>query len=180
MRAALSRVSGLLVLAWALGFVLFAVTLPQPAAEEPTDAVVVLTGGAGRIERGLEVLKRGWARQLLVSGVDQSVKPYEFALEYRVRPSRMACCVTLGYQAMDTRSNALETAEWLRHERVKSVRLVTSDWHMRRARLELDRLAPQGGMIIADAVPTRPSFSALLREYNKLLARTVAGALGAG
>ncbi|MEY4672029.1 MAG: hypothetical protein RLZZ415_1908, partial [Pseudomonadota bacterium] len=55
MRAALSRVSGLLVLAWALGFVLFAVTLPQPAAEEPTDAVVVLTGGAGRIERGLEV-----------------------------------------------------------------------------------------------------------------------------
>lgn len=167
------------MLGWALGFVLFAVTLPQPVADQRTDAVVVLTGGAGRIERGLEVLKRGWARQLLVSGVDRSVKTYEFAREYRVRPSRMACCVTLGYQAVDTRSNALETAEWLRHERVKSVRLVTSDWHMRRARMELDRLAPQGVTIIADAVPTRPSFSALLREYNKLLARSVAGALGA-
>jgi uncharacterized SAM-binding protein YcdF (DUF218 family) len=179
MRAAFSRFSGLIVLVWALGFVLFAVTLPQPAGEERTEAVVVLTGGAGRIERGLEVLKRGWARELLVSGVDRSVKPHEFASEYRVRPSRMACCVTLGYQAMDTRSNALEAAEWLRHERVKSVRLVTSDWHMRRARMELDRLAPPGVLIIGDAVPTRPSFSALLREYNKLLARSIIGALGA-
>ena len=86
MRAAFSRFAGLVVLAWALGFVLFAVTLPQPAGEQRTDAVVVLTGGAGRIERGLEVLKRGWARELLVSGVDRSVKPHEFAIEYRVRP----------------------------------------------------------------------------------------------
>ena len=91
----------------------------------------------------------------------------------------MACCVTLGYQAIDTQSNAIETAEWLRRERVKSLRLVTSDWHMRRARLELDRLAPPGVSIVADAVPTRPSFTALLREYNKLLARSIAGALGA-
>ena len=179
MMHALGRSFGFLVLVWALGFVLFAVTLPQPAGEERTDAVVVLTGGAGRIERGLEVLKRGWARELLVSGVDPSVKPYEFAVEYRVRSSRMACCVTLGCQAIDTQSNAIETAEWLRRERVKSLRLVTSDWHMRRARLELDRLAPPGVSIVADAVPTRPSFTALLREYNKLLARSIAGALGA-
>lgn len=179
MMHALGRSFGFVVLVWALGFVLFAVTLPQPAGEERTDAVVALTGGAGRIERGLEVLKRGWARELLVSGVDPSVKPYEFAVEYRVRSSRMACCVTLGYQAIDTQSNAIETAEWLRRERVKSLRLVTSDWHMRRARLELDRLAPPGVSIVADAVPTRPSFTALLREYNKLLARSIAGALGA-
>ncbi|MEY4238386.1 MAG: hypothetical protein RL339_987 [Pseudomonadota bacterium] len=175
-----SRLFGFILLTWSLGFVLFAVTLPQPAGEERADAVVVLTGGSGRIERGLEALKRGWSRRLLVSGVDRSVKPYEFAVEYRVRPARMACCVTLGYQAIDTQSNALETAEWLRRERVKSVRLVTNDWHMRRARLELDRTAPPGVTIIADAVPTRPSFSTLLREYNKLLARSMAGALRAG
>ena len=177
MREAISRCLGFLVLTWALGFVLFAVTLPQPAGDERTDGVVVLTGGAGRIERGLEAVKRGWSRRLLVSGVDRSVKPYEFAIEYRVRPARMACCVTLGYQAMDTQSNALETAEWLRRQRVESVRLVTSDWHMRRARLELDRLAPPGVTIVADAVPTRPSFSTLFREYNKYLARSLAAAL---
>ena len=177
MARTLSRFVGFVVLVWALGFVLFAVTLPQPAGEQRTDGVVVLTGGAGRIERGLEALKRGWSRRLLVSGVDRTVKPYEFAIEYRVRPSRMACCVTLGYQAMDTQSNALETAEWLRRERIESIRLVTSDWHMRRARLELDRMAPEGVTIVADAVPTRPSFSTLFREYHKLLARSVAAAL---
>lgn len=173
----LGRLVGFLVLMWALGFILFTVTLPQSAGEQRTDAVVVLTGGAGRIERGLDALKRGWSERLLVSGVDRSVKPYEFAIQYRVRPRRMACCVTLGYQAMDTQSNALETAEWLRRERVESVRLVTSDWHMRRAKLELDRMAPAGVTIIADAVPTRPSLGALLREYNKYLARSLASAL---
>jgi uncharacterized SAM-binding protein YcdF (DUF218 family) len=178
--ALLARLVGAILLVWLIGFLLFAVTLPRPADDARTDAVVVLTGGSGRIERGLEALKRGWAERLLVSGVDRSVKPYEFAVEYRVRAARMACCVTLGYQAVDTRSNAVETAEWLRRERVKSVRLVTSDWHMRRARLELDRAAPPGVRIVADAVRTRPSLTMLLREYNKLLARGVAGALGAG
>ena len=178
--ALLARLVGAILLVWLIGFLLFAVTLPRPADDARTDAVVVLTGGSGRIERGLEALKRGWAERLLVSGVDRSVKPYEFAVEYRVRAARMACCVTLGYQAVDTRSNAVETAEWLRRERVKSVRLVTSDWHMRRARLELDRTAPPGVRIVADAVRTRPGLGTLLREYNKLLARTVAGALGAG
>jgi uncharacterized SAM-binding protein YcdF (DUF218 family) len=179
MRPVISRVVGFALLLWTLGFMVFAVTLPQPAGEQRTDAVVVLTGGSGRIERGLEALKRGWAERLLVSGVDRSVKPHEFAIEYRVRAARMACCVTLGYQAIDTRSNAAEAAEWLRRERVKSVRLVTSDWHMRRARLELDRAAPGQVTIIADAVPTRPSLSALVREYNKLLARSLVRALGA-
>ena len=84
-----------------------------------------------------------------------------------------------GRRASGLPVEAREAAEWLRHERVKSVRLVTSDWHMRRARMELDRLAPPGVLIIGDAVPTRPSFSALLREYNKLLARSIIGALGA-
>ena len=177
MGATIGRFVGFVVLMWALGFILFTVTLPQPADDERTDAVVVLTGGAGRIERGLEALKRGWSRELLVSGVDRSVKPYEFAVEYRVRPSRMACCVTLGYQAIDTQSNALETVEWLRRQRVQSVRLVTSDWHMRRARLELDRMAPPGVTIVSDAVPTRPGFGTLLREYNKYLARSLANAL---
>lgn len=173
----LPRFLATLLLAWILGFLWFAVALPQPAGEQRTEAVVVLTGGTGRIERGLEVLKRGWARKLLVSGVDRSVKPHEFAKGYRVRPSRMACCVTLGYQATDTRSNAVEVGEWLAREEIASVRIVTNDWHMQRARMELARTAPAGITIVSDAVPSHPSFSSLLREYNKLLARAVLGAV---
>lgn len=171
------RLLSILLLAWALGFVWFAVSLPQPAAEERTDAVVVLTGGPGRIERGLEVLARGWADRLLVSGVDRTVKPHEFALQYKVKARRMACCVTLGYQAVDTRSNAVETAGWLERQKVRRVRLVTQDWHMRRARMELSRVAPAGVEIVVDAVASQPTLGTLLREYHKLIARALAGSV---
>lgn len=174
------RFASIVLLAWALGFVAFATRLPQPADEQQqTDAVIVLTGGAGRIDRGITVLRDGWARQLFVSGVDPEVKPHEFAAQYKVRSALMACCVTLGFEATDTRSNAAETASWIAAQDVHSVRLVTSDWHMRRAAFELRRAAPKGVEIIQDAVPTHPSLKVLFKEYHKLIARAVLGTFGA-
>lgn len=168
------RFASTLLLVWFFGFVLFAVALPQPAGKTATDGVVVLTGGKGRVDRGLDALRGGWARRLLVSGVGHEVKPHEFAVEYKVQPTLMACCVTLGYQAVDTRSNASETAEWIAREKIRSLRLVTSDWHMRRAAMELRRALPPGVTVIEDAVPTQPSLYALFLEYHKLLARFAA------
>ncbi len=42
------RILSLLLVLWAFGFLWFAVALPQPAAGEKTDAIVVPTGGSGR------------------------------------------------------------------------------------------------------------------------------------
>ena len=92
-RRALSAV----VLAWALGFLWFAIALPGPAEAVVTDAVIVPTGAAGRIERGLQVLGAGDARALLVTGVDPEVRPAEFAGQFGVPMETMACCVTLGF-----------------------------------------------------------------------------------
>jgi uncharacterized SAM-binding protein YcdF (DUF218 family) len=167
----LRRLLSLVLLAWVLGFILFAVTLPRPAAAGHSDAVVVLTGGEGRIDRGLEALRSGWARRMLVAGVDPEVKPAEFATHYRISPALMACCITLGYESVDTRSNAVEVAGWVEAQKVGSVRLVTSDWHMRRAGFELRRRLPPAVTVIEDAVPTRPSLNMLLTEYSKLLVR---------
>lgn len=167
------RILSLVVLVWLLGFVWFAVALSGPVEGGKSDAVVVLTGGGGRIDRGLEALKKGWARRLLVSGVDREVKPREFAHEYKVPPALMACCVTLGFQSVDTRSNASETADWIASHKFRSVRLVTTDWHMRRAAMELSAQLPGHIELIRDAVPSQPSFRTLFLEYNKLLARSV-------
>jgi len=79
--------------------------------------------------------------------------------------------VTLGYAAADTIGNARETAGWVRAKGYRSIRLVTSDWHMRRAAFELRQALPAGTTIIEDAVPTRPSLKILFVEYHKLLAR---------
>ena len=170
------RAFSLLFLVWAIGFLWFAVALPRPAEEAvKADAVIVPTGGAGRIARGLEVLDQGLARRMLVSGVDREVRPSEFAAEFGVAPERMDCCVTLGFAAVDTRSNAAETAKWVAQNEVRSLRLVTTDWHMRRAAGELDRALPDHVTVIRDAVPSQPDLATLFLEYHKLLASRAAG-----
>ena len=165
------RFTSLVVLVWLIGFVWFAIALPQPADGAKSDAVVVLTGGGGRIGRGLEALQQGWARRMLVSGVDREVRASEFEAEYKVPPALMACCVTLGFQSVDTRSNARETADWIAENKVRSVRLVTTDWHMRRAAMELSGEIPAKVTIIRDAVASQPTLRTLFLEYNKLIAR---------
>jgi uncharacterized SAM-binding protein YcdF (DUF218 family) len=169
------RLLSLLFLAWVVGFLWFVVTLPRAAGNETTDAVIVPTGGAGRIPRGLEVLDQGLAAKMLVSGVDSEVKPGEFAAEFGVDAAQMSCCVTLGFAAVDTRSNAAETAKWVAQNEVRSLRLVTTDWHMRRAASELDRTLPGHVTVIRDAVPSQPDFGTLFLEYHKLIASRAAG-----
>lgn len=165
------RAVALVVMIWLLGFAWFAAALPQPApAKDKTDVIVVPTGGAGRIERGLAVLRAGSARKLFVSGVDRAVRHREFAAHYKVTPAEMACCVVLGYAALDTRGNALETANWIEAGHYRSLRLVTSDWHLRRSAGELEEALPADVRVVDDAVPTQPSLKTLFLEYHKLLA----------
>jgi uncharacterized SAM-binding protein YcdF (DUF218 family) len=173
------RAASALLLVWAFGFIWFAVALPSPAAGVKSEAVVVLTGGNGRIARGLEVLRRGLARTMFVSGVDREVRSHEFAIEYRVSDKLMRCCVKLGFESVDTRSNAQEIARWAAKERVKSIRLVTNDWHMRRAAFELSAALGSDVVVIEDAVTSRPSFRMLFLEYNKLVARRLSRLGGA-
>jgi uncharacterized SAM-binding protein YcdF (DUF218 family) len=172
------RIASSLLLLYLLGFLWFGIFLPAPAGPVKTDAVVVLTGSGGRIGRGIDVLSAGLAPRMLVSGVDREVRPAEFAAQYHLPMKLLRCCITLGYESVDTRSNARESAEWIAAHKIGSVRLVTSDWHMRRAALDLAQVAPPGVTVIEDAVPTRPSFYVLFLEYHKLLARMVQRVLG--
>jgi uncharacterized SAM-binding protein YcdF (DUF218 family) len=172
------RIASLFILVWSLGFGLFAVSLPQPAGAERTDAVVVLTGGKGRIERGLVILEQGKAKRMLVSGVDPSVRIAELARVQGAPPALFSCCVDLGKEAVDTRTNADEAARWLGRKGYKSVRLVTTDWHMARARLELSRAVGKDIAIVSDSVESAPGFIVLLREYNKYWIRWLAIAIG--
>ncbi len=164
-------------LAYALGFVLFVVALPRGGAGGSTDAVVVLTGGAGRIERGLARLRAGSARRMLISGVDRRVRPHELAARIGGAGRLFDCCVDLGREAVDTRSNAEETARWLKQRAYHSLRLVTTDWHMPRARFELARAAP-GVAIVPDPVASDPTLPVLLREYSKYVLRRAAALTG--
>lgn len=165
------RIAAIPILLWALGFVLFVMLLPGPADERPTDAIVVLTGGPGRIQRGISLLQDGKAKRMLVSGVDRRVKPHELAIEYDAPPKLFERKIDLGHESVDTRSNASEAAAWLKRRRYQSVRLVTTDWHMARARFDLRQAVGSTVEVVPDAVPSEPHLVPLLKEYNKYLLR---------
>ena len=145
-----------------------------------TDAIVVLTGGKGRIDRGIALIRANAAKRMLISGTDPTVRPIELAVQYKTPPRLFRCCIDLGHEAVDTRSNAEETAAWVRRRRYKSVRLVTADWHMARARLELSNALGGEVEVMGDGVPTQPRFAMLLREYHKYLVRRIVLLTGIG
>jgi uncharacterized SAM-binding protein YcdF (DUF218 family) len=172
----ISRVASLLLLLYALGFVLFAFTLGKPAAAnaQPTDAAVVLTGGSGRLEHGIDVLRQGKAKRLLVAGADPAVRKRDLAQRIPGSGNLLKCCVDLGSESVDTRSNAEEAGRWLSGHGFHSLRLITSDWHMRRARFEFRKVLKGKYVIVSDAVRTEPSFLTLFGEYNKYVLRRLA------
>jgi uncharacterized SAM-binding protein YcdF (DUF218 family) len=170
------RFGSLLLILYGLGFALFGVTLGKPASDDAakTDGIVVITGGAGRIEHAVEILGDGKGKRLLVAGADPAVTKADLVRRLGGRRKLVQCCVDLGSESVDTRSNAEETRRWLGRRGYKSVRLITSDWHMRRARYEFRRVLGDDFEVVPDAVRTEPGFMTLFGEYNKYLLRRIA------
>jgi len=176
----------LVVIASVGGLVWFVADLDAPPVEpeQPTDAIVVLTGGSQRLEAGLAALEAGRAQKLFVSGVHPGVSAQDM---FRGNPSAaplLACCIVLGHAADNTVGNAVETADWLHAEGFHSLRLVTANYHMRRALLEFRRALPSGVVILPDPVypeaakhgqiwPWRGTARVIVVEYLKYLGALV-------
>ncbi|WP_265569548.1 YdcF family protein [Sphingomicrobium nitratireducens] len=174
------RLLSFVAMLYALGFALFAVSLgePAPADSRETQAIVVITGGSGRIEQAVDRLEAGKAKQLLIAGTDPLVTEADIAERLGGREELIECCVTLGSESVDTRSNAEEARAWLEANEFDEVRLVTSDWHMRRAAFEFRRALPEDTYIVYDAVKTEPGLATLFLEYNKYVLRRLGLLLG--
>ena len=145
----------LLAGAWLAGLVAFAEAIPDRSADDgrTTDAIVVLTGGSGRIEVGLEQLAQDRAKKLFVSGVPHGVTPPELPGLATAAPDQLACCVVLGHEASNTTGNARETAAWMMSEGFRSLRLVTSNYHMPRSLLEFRRAMPGMEIVAHPVIP---------------------------
>jgi uncharacterized SAM-binding protein YcdF (DUF218 family) len=146
---------GLPACALAAGFAWFAATVPQPAEAPPqADGIAVLTGGAGRIETALALLREGHGRMLLITGVYQDTTLNEILrLPEGTDAGNDAQRITLGRWARSTRGNAIEIAAWADAGGIDSVRVVTAGYHMRRALLEISRAAP-GHLLVPQPVAT--------------------------
>ena len=171
----------LVILGCVYGFVCFVQTVTNIpiASEYKTQAIVVLTGGSLRLQAGLDMLSKGLAEKLFVSGVHRGVDVAELLRLSRQTPKALDCCIVLGYTADNTTGNAQETADWMYREGYHSMRLVTANYHMPRSLFELRRLLPHTKIIPHAVKPSHVKLHALwvspgttfllAREYTKLL-----------
>jgi uncharacterized SAM-binding protein YcdF (DUF218 family) len=131
------------LLLWLGGFIWFLRAAQEPATHSSAaDAIVVMTGGAERVETGFRLLEEGLAPRLFVSGVHPDSRLADLARGAGVDPAKLAGRVELGHAAASTRGNAVEIAAWARPRQIATIRLVTAGYHMPRARTELRRAMP--------------------------------------
>ncbi|MDI9408274.1 MAG: YdcF family protein [Candidatus Pacebacteria bacterium] len=168
---------GIAVVVWFILLQGFLARIPQSSQKnlKKSDVIIVLTGSAGRIDRGIELFNLGLADRLFISGVSRDA---DISAELaRIPAKRRNCCVRLGYSAPDTRGNAQESARFMADNRLNSMILVTADFHVPRSLLEF-KLALPKTVIIAEPVITyrienkqwwlhRGSLFLILREFHK-------------
>jgi uncharacterized SAM-binding protein YcdF (DUF218 family) len=137
----------LVVLIWGAGLLAFGdrIARSTPPAEPPVaDGVVALTGASdARITAAMKLLETGKAERMLISGVNPQASRADIRGVAKATRRLYDCCVDLGFQALDTVGNARETAAWARRRHYESLIVVTSDFHMPRAMLELRAALPE-------------------------------------
>lgn len=173
---------------WVFGFLIYLVDVfnarpPNPLP--PADGIVVLTGGDDRISESLALLARHEAPLMLISGVAKGTYLGDFTDDDRQAATDYAADITIGHVATTTHQNGLEIAIWARAHHMQSLVVVTADYHMPRALLEIHRALPNARLI---AYPVRPpamrsgitgtTLAMLAGEYSKyLVVRADLGAL---
>ncbi|MEX0299342.1 MAG: YdcF family protein [Kordiimonas sp.] len=167
-----------LVIAWALGFALFFFRLPNavPPSSLKADAIVVLTGGKGRLEAGITLLENGSGEKLLISGVHPDVLKQELISLTGASSSLFNCCVDLDYAAGNTLGNAQETALWASKHNYKKLILVTADYHIQRSVILFRQALPETEVL---PYPVSSDIGPLMlaREYSKYLVTLIQEAI---
>lgn len=157
----LGRATAFIVLvAFVIGFALFVREARDHGPDDAVqaEAVVVLTGGQGRVATGVRLLQNNQGARLLISGVNPGSPPEDIAAAAGAPVALFTCCVDIGPDAADTIGNAAETAAWARANGFETLIVVTSDYHMPRALLELQAAMPQAELI-AYGVPAPAPWS---------------------
>jgi len=168
-------------IAWLLGFGFFFFQMPSPSDPSDksfdTEAYVVLTGGGGRIDAGLSLLKTHPERKMLISGVNPIVEEAEIADLSGIEPALFDCCIDLDRLAKNTAGNAYLSEQWIRENKLKTITIVTADYHIQRSLILFKEAIPDKE-IVAFSVKTEPPLGYLLREYHKYLFTVLRRSIG--
>ena len=185
LRATIVAAMAIVFVGSAVGFVAFISQL-RGSEIKPSgnaDGIVVFTGGSSRVSDAMELLAGGYGKRLLISGVHPTNAASDISRSLPDNQSLLGCCVDLDRSAVNTRSNAFETRRWARERGFKSLIVVTSNYHMPRAIVELSHAMPGMDLIpfsvVGDKWRDEPWWTSgatlrlLLSEYAKYVAAEV-------
>ena len=165
---------------WGIGLVRFVGDIPDQVEDTTTQtgAIVVLTGGSGRVNEGLALLDNNLAAKLFISGVYRGLDVRKLLQLAQRNPSDLEARIGIG-NAVDTIENASETAAWSSRQLISSLRLVTAAYHMPRSMLEFHHAMPGMRIVSHPVFPDHvkqdewwawPGTTTLfINEYNKFL-----------
>ncbi|MEM9277552.1 MAG: YdcF family protein, partial [Pseudomonadota bacterium] len=109
-------------------------------------------GENDRIASAIKLLHAKHGKRLLISGVNHKVSKGVLKHSLEADPVAFSCCVDLDYLSMDTRGNAENASYWAEYHDYKILIIVTSDYHMPRSLLVMQREMPQVRLIPAPVV----------------------------
>lgn len=134
---------------WFVALLAFIYSIPTKplAADRKADMLVVLTGGGDRVEHGFDMLAKGSAPVLLISGAGKNVTEERMISEHATQAVRERIYerggeIILDNMARSTVSNAGQSAAIIKKRKVKSIRLITANYHMNRAVHEFQAALP--------------------------------------
>lgn len=164
---------------WFAGFLAFNYRINSYKTDEQTktDAIIALTGGKNRIAEAVRLMKRGLAGKMFISGVQKDISLKEISRIQKVDMPQFGK-IELENRSTNTVENAIETSDWIRKNQIKSIRLVTSNYHIPRSMEEFRSQNPQIKIVLhpvySDNVSSqwwknRGSFCLIASEYNKFL-----------
>lgn len=141
--------------AFAAALVWFGFTMPGGSTDtvSKTDVIVVLTGGEKRLKAGVDLLRQNMAPRLYVSGVNPKIEKPDLLKLAGSPPEDIAARIEIDIRAANTRGNAKESALWFNSRNLRSLRLVTGNYHMRRSLLQFGRALPRARIIPHAVVP---------------------------
>ena len=175
----------IIILFWATGFYWFSTLIPETSNKNTStvDAIIVLTGGGLRLEKGFELLAQKQAKKMFISGVEEGITLNNLFnnKEYREFNGKFSNEeITLGYKAHSTVGNAIEATNWIKQQNINSIILVTGNYHIPRSLHEFKKLNPTLTIISEPVFPKKfennrwwlhyDSLRLVVSEYNKYLA----------
>jgi uncharacterized SAM-binding protein YcdF (DUF218 family) len=113
----------------------------EAAPSRNADGIVALTGGPFRINDALDLLASGHGKRRLISGVNPPTRRGEIARLMPEHERWFTCCVDIDHSAT-TIGNAIETRQWVKSRGFQSLIVVTANFHIPRALMELGHELP--------------------------------------